>query len=271
MTWWGKLIGAICGYLFAGPLGAVIGLIIGHNFDYGFKSYLAKTYVTYTPSELAKIQYTFFRATFSVMGQIAKADGHISVNEIQLARSIMRQMRLNAELQQEAINLFQKGKQPQFNLSDVLIELRQACREQRPLLRIFIEVQISAAMADGLLSDQARYLLHTICHALGFSLTDFDDFMGVNPNSQNQQQQQGQQQQSTANKVTALKKAYVLLEIAETASDAEVKTAYRKLMSQNHPDKLISKGLPEEMMRLATTKTQQIRSAYDLIRKTRAG
>ncbi|MDH5649967.1 MAG: DnaJ domain-containing protein, partial [Gammaproteobacteria bacterium] len=59
--------------------------------------------------------------------------------------------------------------------------------------------------------------------------------------------------------------AYTLLGIKENATDAEVKTAYRKLMSQHHPDKLVSRGLPEEMMKLATEKTQEIKAAYEAI------
>jgi DnaJ like chaperone protein len=67
----------------------------------------------------------------------------------------------------------------------------------------------------------------------------------------------------------ALKEAYEILGVAETASDAELKRAYRRLMSQHHPDKLVAKGLPEEMIRLATEKTQEIKQAYELVKKFR--
>jgi DnaJ like chaperone protein len=63
--------------------------------------------------------------------------------------------------------------------------------------------------------------------------------------------------------------AYDVLGIDRTASDAEVKKAYRRLMNQHHPDKLIAKGLPEEMIRIATEKTQQIKQAYEQIKTDR--
>ena len=57
--------------------------------------------------------------------------------------------------------------------------------------------------------------------------------------------------------------------MSKNASDADVKKAYRRLMNQHHPDKLVSKGLPEEMMKLANEKTQQIKEAYERIKKSR--
>jgi DnaJ like chaperone protein len=62
-----------------------------------------------------------------------------------------------------------------------------------------------------------------------------------------------------------------LLGVPPQADDAEVKRAYRRLMSQHHPDKLVSKGLPEEMMKLAAQKTHEIRQAYEMITEARKG
>ena len=66
-----------------------------------------------------------------------------------------------------------------------------------------------------------------------------------------------------------LKDAYLVLGVSSPASDADVKKAYRRMMNQHHPDKLVAKGLPEEMMKLATEKTQEIKKAYELIKQKR--
>ena len=63
--------------------------------------------------------------------------------------------------------------------------------------------------------------------------------------------------------------AYEMLGVSKNASDADVKKAYRRLMNQHHPDKLVAKGLPEEMIKLANEKTQQIKEAYERIKKSR--
>jgi len=63
--------------------------------------------------------------------------------------------------------------------------------------------------------------------------------------------------------------AYSMLGVKSDATDGEVKKSYRKLMSQHHPDKLVSRGLPEEMIKLATEKTVEIKAAYEQIKKER--
>ena len=82
---------------------------------------------------------------------------------------------------------------------------------------------------------------------------------------QQQNYQQYQNYQGTRRQQVSLQDAYLLLGISASVSNAEVKRAYRKLMSQHHPDKLIAKGLPEEMLKLATEKTQNIKAAYESI------
>ena len=74
-------------------------------------------------------------------------------------------------------------------------------------------------------------------------------------------------QASTSDSLT-LTQAYKILGVSKGSSEAEIKKAYRRLMSQHHPDKLVSKGLPDEMVALATEKTQEIRKAYDTIKKS---
>ncbi len=81
----------------------------------------------------------------------------------------------------------------------------------------------------------------------------------------------GYQSSSTAGSSEInINEAYDLLGVKASDSDTEIKKAYRRLMSQHHPDKLVSKGLPEEMIKLATEKTQQIKKAYEQIKRERA-
>lgn len=271
-SYWGKIIGAFFGYLLGGPLGAVFGIFIGHSFDQG----LASTH--YRPRQgsgnryqnIHRAQQAFFQATFSVMGHVAKSDGRVSEDEIRLAKQVMTQMQLSGVQRQEAIRFFNAGKQPQFNLNQAINELLRYCGQQTALLKLFIEIQYQAAMADGAVGPNKKRILDTLSSRLGFTPFAYQDF-GFNFNQR--QRQSGNQHRSRQQYYQAprdnLSEAYRTLEINNKASDADVKKAYRKLMSQNHPDKLIAKGLPEEMIKLATNKTQKIQAAYEAIREAR--
>src|SRR5262245_56904496 len=113
MFWLGKLLGAVFGFMIAGPIGAVIGLLLGHYFDLsrrGHWSFLPP------PKMHTETQDIFFQATFTIMGYIAKADGRVSENEIRVATHIMQNMMLTESQRLQAINYFQQGKQANFNL-----------------------------------------------------------------------------------------------------------------------------------------------------------
>jgi DnaJ like chaperone protein len=263
MPMWGKLIGGFFGALFAGPLGILFGVLIGHAFDQGLKVPSMFSFGQ-TGSTHTHAQEVFFDATFLVMGHVAKADGHVSEQEIKAARAVMARLGLSGALKQRAIDLFRLGKQPAFNLQKTLDDLFDACRRNPILLQMFVEIQWQVAQVDGMTANK-QHVLQTICQRLGITLYNFsafEDFFRTG-------YQQSRQSYQTVSPRNTLSEAYKLLGLTETVSDVEVKKAYRRLMSQNHPDKLIAKGLPEEMVKLATEKTQNIRAAYDAVCKAR--
>jgi DnaJ like chaperone protein len=260
MKFKGKFIGAMIGLLIAGPVGMALGFITGHLYDLGyFRAFLhAVQGNIHTQS-----QQIFFNATFKVMGYVAKSDGHISVNEIRTAQMIMSKMGLNEALKQQAIHLFSTGKEPDFNLDQTLFELRQVCHIQPALLQLFLDIQLQMASADGGLSSVKKATLQHICTQLGIAGFQFHQ------NNNQYQQHQYYDRKPTQSDAMSLSDAYKMLNISEIATPEEIKKAYRRAMSQNHPDKLIAKGLPPEMIKVATQKTQRIKQAYEKIKKTR--
>jgi DnaJ like chaperone protein len=251
--WWGKIIGGFLGFSLMGPFGLLLGLLIGHQFDLGYQRL---KHLGIHPTDHLRAQSTFFRTTFQVMGYVAKADGHISENEIRIARQIMSKMGLSEVQRQAAIRFFTEGKQAHFNLDAALSELKQVCQRNPILLHVFVELQTQAAYADGHLTRLKVDALQKISQTLG-ARVHFADF---------REGFAGQQyRQSATHQYTSLDEAYALLAVEKTASNPDVKRAYRRQMSQNHPDKLVAKGLPESMMKLATEKTQKIKAAYDQI------
>jgi DnaJ like chaperone protein len=288
-TWWGKIIGAFLGYITAGSAGAFVGLLVGNLFDKGLASHFSNPHLLYHAQKKQEVQKIFFESTFAVMGHVAKADGRVSAQEIQMAKLLMQEMRLNKQQKELAKRLFTEGKQLTFRLDVMIGELKRACRDNRELLKLFIDIQYRAAQVDGLSIKKIK-ALDTIFSQLDFAPLHqqyrfYEDFGTHSTTSQNghkktqdtsgqqhyqnkKQYEKRQQYQNTYQRYSprnSLDHAYALLEVTSEATKQEVKKAYRRLLSKNHPDKLMAQGLPESMIKIANEKTHTIMKAYELI------
>ena len=200
------------------------------------------------------------------MGHVAKADGRVSEIEINMANQIMSQMMLDAEQRKVARRLFNEGKQTDFDLNGVLAQFKKECHRRFHLIQMFLEIQIATLLADGVVHKKERNIIHEIGRQLGVSDQVVDQLISM---------VQGQQYYAHAGETHRpasardLREAYAVLGVSSSATDDEIKKAYRRLMNQHHPDKLVSKGLPEEMIKIATEKTQEIKKAYEQIKRAR--
>jgi DnaJ like chaperone protein len=285
MTIWGRLIGVILGYKLLGILGACIGYLVGSWFDRGIRLHLHPI----PPERSIAVQNAFFTATFSVMGHLAKADGRVSEDEIRVANQIMSRLELDETLRKRAIHLFNEGKEMNFDLEKALSLLYAECQKYPDLLRFFIEIQLEASVADGELHTEKRRILLLICQRLHFSPQEFEQLWARQWASQSFQwfssrsyhqaynqentgyahQNRRRDTHSPSSNEPTLQDAYGVLGVLPSATVPEIKKAYRRLMNQHHPDKLMARGLPEGMVKLAKEKTQQIRAAYDIVREAR--
>lgn len=268
--WWGKLLGAFFGYLIGGSAGALFGILIGNFFDRGMVSHYTRPHWHYHSEKRQAVQKIFFEATFSVMGHLAKADGRVSEQEIHMAKTLMDEMRLNHAQKTLAKRFFNEGKAENFNLSRILTLLQDACRDNQELLKLFMDIQYRVAQTDGS-SNMKLQALDVIFRQMGFAPLNqqyrfYEDFgYQSSRQSSNQRSSSHQNNRNYHAPQNTLMQAYTILEINHTASKQEVKSAYRRLISRNHPDKLIAQGLPEEMIKIANDKTQKIRKAYEQI------
>lgn len=264
MVWQGKALGALIGVFAAGPVGALFGTFIGHLFDVQAESVRGDDAIGSGPAARpAQVQETFFRATFQTMGHLAKADGRVSEDEIRAARAMMGEFRLGEREVQLAIELFTQGKRRDLPLDGLLRDLRQMCFRRPDLCRMFVQIQLQTALWGGGLNDAAREVLARVCAALGVSAYEVVQMEAL------LRMQQASHRPEVRPAVDRVAQAYEVLGVTREASDAEVTKAYRRLMNQNHPDKLVAKGLPESMMKVAEEKTRQIRAAYELLRDAR--
>lgn len=259
MKIYGKVICGALGLLLGGPIGLLIGIWLGHSFDKGLNQDFGQIFEKVDP---AQTQQIFFETTFAVMGHIAKADGVVKQEEIAAAEQVMAKLGLTGEKRSQAISAFNLGKSAEYKLDTQLSDLITHCLRKPSLIQMFLEIQIVAATADGQVSAAERDILYTIGNAFRIPQFQIDRLVDMVIAQQSFHQNAGARNQGPS-----IEQAYQVLGINESASKAETKRAYRKLMSQHHPDKLVSKGMPEEMVKVATEKSQEIQAAYDMIKK----
>lgn len=270
MIWQGKALGALVGVITAGPVGALFGTFIGHLFDVQAESGVAGRLDEANTDDDSDqpqmgVQEAFFRATFQVMGHIAKSDGRVSEDEIRAARAMMSEFQLGEREVQLAIEMFTHGKDREFPIETTLRRLRRQCIDRPDVVRMFIQIQLQTALWSGSIHSSARQVLARVAASLGVSAYEV-----VQMEALLRMQRSARQPPEARPTVDKLAQAYEVLGVTRDASDAEVTKAYRRLMNQNHPDKLVARGLPESMMKVAEEKTRQVLAAYEVVREARA-
>jgi DnaJ like chaperone protein len=260
----GKIVGFLVGLVLSRNLfGGILGAFVGHFFWDKQRS----TTPQLSREQLHHIQHTFFTTVFQLLGHLAKADGRVSETEIQLTESLMAKMGLNADHRREAIRLFKQGAAAEFSFNDTMDEFNRVCGASTNLVNMLLVYMVNLAMADGVIDEPESVVLRQVASQLGFSRLAFEQLLRMlNAQSTFNRNQQSYQQRPPADE---LKLAYEALGVESTASDVDVKKAYRKLMSEYHPDKLIGQGLPDDMVKAATERAQEIQAAYELIKKSR--
>jgi DnaJ like chaperone protein len=257
----GKIVGGALGFAaYRNPLGALLGVLFGHAYDEFQEQAAAAAAARDDGGDPIAIGNLLFETAFAVMGYVAKADGRVTEAEIGAARGIMREMRLDDAHVARAIAAFGRGKQPDYPIEAELARLRAVCGPRHDVLRMFLDIQVRAALAGNDLQGPVRGLLLGVAQRLGFSGLEVAQLEAM------LRLQQGRGWSAPPPPPGArLRTAYQVLGVAESASDEEVKKAYRRQMNENHPDKLVARGLPESMQELAKEKTQRIREAYEIV------
>jgi len=260
----GKVICGLIGLIAGSIPGLVVGLLVGHAFDRA----LGNAFSFGSPGNIEQAKNSFFETTFLLSGYLAKVDGRISQAEIDHTEQVIAQMGLGAQQRQRAIELFRRGAAGGFAMEPVVAAFVQSGGRHRQLRQMLLLFLISLAQADhGMVPTEHAALLR-IANAMDIGAAQLERLLRMAQAQAGFQQQQGG---ATTARGSSQEDAYRALGVDSTATDREVKRAYRKLMSEHHPDKLIARGVPEAMIKLATERTQEIQTAYELIRKARPG
>lgn len=261
----GRLLGTLFGFMLARFVGAVVGFVIGWWFDKSLQQALRSA-----PEQGAR-QQQFLLTFFEVLGHLAKSKGRVTDDDIQFATRRLDELRLDGEARQAAMAAFNRGKQADYQVHQQVQALRQGGVARRDLLNYFLGQVIVAALLDGQLEAAEYEVIRKVAAALGVSKLQLDMMLQMTQARFrfDQHHTGGQSQGGAARPSSAqqLADAYAVLGVERSASAAEVKRAYRKLMAKHHPDKLAAQGLPPEMRASAQEKAQQIQAAYELIKQ----
>jgi DnaJ like chaperone protein len=267
-------VGGLLGLITLGPIGAAVGVALGHQFD-EHSGASNSTRRLNSSENLAEVGERFFRTTFRLMGYLAKADGRVTEREISAARGVMTELRLNSQQVQAAIHYFTAGKQGNIDPAAELGALRHVCQDRPELLRVFLEIQVRAALAGNNMEGPVRTLLTRVANNLGVSpleLAQIETVLRIRTGAFHTGPNQGQSRGNGAfgpSPAEQLDQAYKVLETTPSAGKDAIVKAYRRQLSRHHPDKLKANGLPDSMIEHAKQRTQLIIEAYELIRERR--
>ena len=250
------VIGGLLGLLFGGPQGALIGAALGYAAGW----YLRQKVI----GSLRVAQSQLVDTTFAVMGALSKADGVVTRDEIDMAEQVFNMLHLNEQQRKDAKAAFSRGKQPDFDLDAAVDGFAAVTRGRGPVLQLFLQLQCMAVAADGKVHPAEHEMLVRIAQRLGLSERDVAQLEALLRASTS-----GAAGAPGIDPGQRLSSAYEALGVTSESTDAEIKRAYRKLISENHPDKLASRGLPESMRAVAEERSREINKAYDLIKDAR--
>jgi DnaJ like chaperone protein len=280
----GKIVGSFLGYLMAGPFGLLLGLFIGNFFDKGLKKHLSQQqYAAYFSEKRPQIKTSFIKTISCLMGLIAKADGRVSEAELQFANYMFTLLKLNLTELETAQQWFTTSKNGQVSHDDQVRMLHYLKQVNLKLCKCCLDITYQMAKIDGLTQSKIN-LMNELLTSIGFAPLEtifnaHEFWQKVYTEHAYQQHQRRRRSSSSSygsgsyrsyqspprNTSLTLGEAFTVLGLQVTAGQAEVKKAYRKLMSKYHPDKMIAKGASSQELKQATEKTQQISKAYSYI------
>lgn len=261
--YWGKVIGTLAGLATFKPWFALLGLVLGHQFDRGF----AERYRSFEQqgNDVGRLPEEYLRALFQSMGHLSKADGRVSEAEIRATRSVMHRIGLGPAQVRKAIHWFDEGKQPGFVLAATVRQLRRVAARKAESRLLFVRLLLEVVLAKDSLNRKERALLWTVCTELDVGRVELAQLEAMI------RAQKGFRH-SPAGDADArrVKQAYRTLGVEQSASNDEIKKAYRRQMNRNHPDKISGNNPDENMLAEAQRRTREIRSAYEMLKARRS-
>lgn len=254
MTIWGKILGGAAGFALGGPLGALIGAAAGHAVDSlrDIQDTVGDTDVTAWPgdeaSERAATRQIAFTIAVIVLGaKMAKADGTVSRREVDAFKQVFQ---VPPHEQRNVGRLFDRARRDSEGFEPYARQVATMFRRGSKVLEELLDGLFHIARADGVIHQAEIDYLRRVARIFGFDDHAFERIRAANLGADQAD-------------------PYAILGATREMTDAQIKNSWRRLIRENHPDKLIAKGMPREFIEIATEKLATINAAYDRIAKER--
>ncbi len=243
MSIWGKIVGGTAGFALGGPLGAILGLAAGHAADVAIESFSGRV-----PGADGTKQIAFTTAVIVLGAKMAKADGVVTRDEVDAFKQVFR---VPQNEMKGVARLFDIAKKDHRGFETYARQLARMFADNPAILEQVLDALFHIAKADNQYHPGEKAFLAAVAEIFGFDKTEFRRI-------------------EAKHTVQPKDDPYAILGLAPGASDDEIRTRYRTLIREHHPDRLVAQGMPKEFVDQATAEMAKINAAYDAIEKERA-
>jgi DnaJ like chaperone protein len=254
MSIFGKIIGGVGGFVIGGPLGAVLGAAAGHAYDrmreegqavYGPEEGV-KNGLSFDQANDPARQMAFTVAVIALGAKMAKSDGVVSREEVS---AFKRAFNIPPEDMDSVGRMFDEAKRSPDGYDAYARQIAQMFADTPQVLEELLGALFVIAQADGRIHPNEVAFLHRVADIFGLPHTDFDRIKATYASGEAD--------------------PYQVLGVTPDTNDAAIRSAYLKLVRENHPDTLVAQGMPPDFVELATKKMTTINNAYEAITKAR--
>jgi DnaJ like chaperone protein len=242
MSIWGKIVGGAAGFALGGPLGALLGGLAGHAVD-------RMTAGDEEGDGTDATRRLAFTIGVVVLGaKMAKADGKVTRDEVAAFKQVFH---IPPQEVKNVGRLFDQARRDARGFEPYARQVGRMFADNPAVLEELLDCLFHIARADGTVSREEIEYLTSVCDLLGLERARFERIRAENVSP-------------------AEGDPYAVLGVPHDAAMESIKQTYRRLVRENHPDRLIAQGMPPEFVDIANDKLAAINAAYEAIQKQRS-